>query len=169
MINGTLAKPLTPETSTQVLALSDRSLASTRRLSALLRELLDLTRIRVGQLTLNRQICDLTSIVQESVAQLAAEAAKNGSPISIEANRRVTGSFDSTRISQVIVHLVSNAIKYGNGKPIRVFVGMRESKAVVVVQDHGIGIPANKLPHLFHRYERFEARPINTRLGFRTF
>jgi len=169
MINKLTSKPNTPEISSQIHSLSERSLASTKRLSALLGELLDLTRIRVGKLIVDRQVCDLTSIVQDSVTQLAAEAAKKGSNISIKAVGRVMGTFDSTRMSQVIVNLVSNAIKYGNGQPINVSVEMRGSKAVVAVQDHGIGIPADKLSTLFQKFERVEQDPSIPGLGLGLF
>jgi two-component system, sensor histidine kinase len=158
-------KPSSPESTARVLTLSDQSLASVKRLSTLLGELLDLTRIRIGHFELHHQNCNLTSIVQDSVAQLGAEAAKSGSVISIKTVGPVVGSFDSGRISQVIINLLSNAIKYGQGKPIAISISTQGTKARIAVQDHGMGIPADKLPKLFQRYERFEQDPSISGLG----
>jgi signal transduction histidine kinase len=155
--------------SEQLRALTDRSVGSTKRLSTLLDELLDLTRIRVGHLEIHKQLCSLTSIVQDAAGQLGAEAAKRGSTIMIEPAGAVMGLFDRSRIGQITVNLLSNAIKYGEKKPVWVTIEKRGSKALIIVQDRGRGIAAEKLPKLFQRFERIDQDPSTPGLGLGLF
>jgi signal transduction histidine kinase len=65
------------------------------------------------------------------------------------------GSWDRARIKKVIVSLLSNAIKFAPGKEIEVVVtGDRHGWARLTVEDHGMGIPSERLPHIFGRLER---------------
>jgi signal transduction histidine kinase len=165
MIHQIATKPSTPDTMTKILKLSDQTLGATNRLSNLLEELLDLTRIRVGRLEIHRGFCNLSHIVQDAVVLLGAEAAKRGSAMTINSDRKVEGHFDAIRMSQVVINLLSNAIKYGQGKPITVSVEALNEKARITVQDHGMGISAEKIPMLFQRFERIEQNPSIQGLG----
>lgn len=131
-----------------------RCQAQSRRLRALLEELLDLTRLRLGRLELNRDRCDLSSLVCETSADFAIEAARAGSEIRIHAREPVVGSFDAVRMRQVVTNLLSNAIKYGEGRPIDVSVERSQGLARVTVRDRGNGIPAEEQGRIFDRFER---------------
>lgn len=145
--------------------ISNRSLRAARRLTQLLDELLDLTRLRLGKLEIKRERCDLVPVVFDAVATLGAEAASKGSEIAVRAASSVNGEFDSLRMSQVVTNLVSNAIKYGNGNPIDVWVERQGNRSVVAVKDRGHGIPSDKLAQIFDRFERAEADAAITGLG----
>jgi signal transduction histidine kinase len=70
----------------------------------------------------------------------------------------VLGRWDPLRIEQVIANLLSNACKYGAGKPIEIQVGEEHGRARLSVQDHGIGIPAADRDRIFERFERAASR-----------
>jgi signal transduction histidine kinase len=62
--------------------------------------------------------------------------------------------FDPLRIEQVIANLLTNAIKYGRGKPIEVSVGRADHKVRLAVRDQGIGVPAEEQGRIFDRFTR---------------
>jgi signal transduction histidine kinase len=66
----------------------------------------------------------------------------------------VRGYWDRLRVSQVVTNLVSNAIKYGAGKPILLTFGARGDRAWIQVRDQGIGIDPTDQPQIFERFER---------------
>jgi signal transduction histidine kinase len=141
------------------------SLKLTKRITVLLDELLDLTRLRIGKFQLHREECDLIPIVSEVIAQVSADAARAGSPISLKSNGAVKGEFDSGRLGQVFTNLLSNAIKYGEGKPIEVQVRIHEGRPQILFRDGGIGISPSQQSRIFERFERAEADPGISGLG----
>ena len=64
------------------------------------------------------------------------------------------GNWDRARLDQVVTNLLGNAIKFAPGKSIEIATTAHEDRAHLVVRDHGIGIPADRLPHIFGRFER---------------
>lgn len=142
----------------------DRSMKRTIRL---LDDLLDLSRLSLGKLEIHRERCDLVPIVKEAVNQLIAMTPE-ASVIAIHAPDPTFGEFDQLRVHQAIVNLLSNALKYGDGKPIEVSVRPIEKdgrKAEVSVRDHGIGIAPEQQERIFKRFERVGNDPNITGLG----
>ncbi len=125
-----------------------------RRLSDLVEELLDVSRISTGLLRLEPTEMDLVALTREVVTRYAPQASALGSTLELEAEPSVVGTWDRRRLEQVITNLVTNAIKYGAGKPIRVHVGWEQEQAVVRVVDCGIGIPPDQQPRIFDRFVR---------------
>ena len=68
--------------------------------------------------------------------------------------RPAEGEWDRTRIEQVVTNLLSNAFKYGAGRPIHVEVGLQGKMAVLTVRDEGIGIPIEDQSRIFGPFER---------------
>ena len=124
------------------------------RLSKLVSNLLDVSRITSEQIQLRIVDVDLAAITREVLDQFAAEMARAGCPTELDASRPVMGRWDPLRIEQVIANLLSNACKYGAGKPIRVEVGMAGKLARLSVKDHGIGIAPADRERIFERFER---------------
>jgi len=124
------------------------------RLVALADRLLDVSRITSGRLELAREEADLAALVRDVVARVADEAAEAGCPIRCDAAEPVLAHVDPARVEQVISNLLSNALKYGHGTPIRVAVRAVGERATVEVADGGIGIAAADLTRIFGRFER---------------
>jgi len=133
---------------------SDSSLTQARRLDSLINELMDLTRIKSGQLELHPVRCSLSEITSDYTLAMNMDAAKKGSTISTNINTNIYGIVDPNRMGQVITNLVSNAIKYGEGKPIQVSLNEKNGIAILKVEDHGSGISCDKLEKIFLCYER---------------
>lgn len=124
------------------------------RLGTLIDNLLDISRIRLKQLRLEKSELNLVTIVREIVSRFEDQAELAGSPISVLESGTVRGEWDKIRIEQVITNLISNAIKYGNAKPIEVSVSLDQDTAVLVVQDSGLGISPADQARIFERFER---------------
>jgi signal transduction histidine kinase/PAS domain-containing protein len=125
-----------------------------KKLSELVSDLLDVTRISGGKLRLEFEDVDLATLVREVVARHEPEAARLGSSLALDVQGTVVGRWDRLRLEQVITNLVDNAIKYGAGKPVQVQVQVSDSRAVLCVRDEGIGIAPEYLPRIFGRFER---------------
>jgi signal transduction histidine kinase len=125
-----------------------------RRLAKLVDDLLDVSRITAGRLELERETVDLAGLVREVVERFASDAQRGGSSIAVDAPGPVVGSWDRLRVDQVASNLVSNAIKYGAGRPIEVSVRDGGSAARLVVRDQGIGIAEADQRRIFERFER---------------
>ncbi len=125
-----------------------------RRLSRLVDELLDLGRARSGRLEFVFEPVDLAQVVRDVTARMGPELTKSGSPLSIRVEREALGTWDHSRIDQIVSNLLSNAIRFGLGKPIEVTVETVESSAVLTVTDHGIGIDQDMIEKIFEPFER---------------
>jgi signal transduction histidine kinase len=97
---------------------------------------------------------DLTAVTREVLDQFAAELARAGCATELEAPHPVLGRWDPLRIEQVVANLLSNACKYGAGKPIRISVEVNGDRARLSVRDHGIGIAPADRERIFERFER---------------
>ncbi|MGC4123148.1 MAG: PAS domain-containing sensor histidine kinase [Myxococcales bacterium] len=124
------------------------------RLAKLINDLLDVSRIRAGRLELVLEEVNLGALAREVCDRFFHEANAAGSRIEVDAEAGVVGRWDRGRLDQVLTNLVSNAIKYGAGRPIRVEVAASRRSASVSVRDQGIGIAREHQERIFNRFER---------------
>ncbi|MGK3965851.1 ATP-binding protein [Sorangium sp. So ce118] len=124
------------------------------RLTKLVDDLLDVSRISAGQLAMQLEDVDLSSLARDTAEGFCQELSSVGSCLSLCASEPVVGRWDRFRIEQVLVNLLANAVKYGKGEPITVGVRRRGALAELWVQDHGIGIPREVQDRIFERFER---------------
>ena len=125
------------------------------RLSNLISELLDTTRAQAGRLELKCEEVDLPALVRELAERHRQEAAHAGSTLHVSAPARLTGYWDRSRLEQVVVNLLTNAIKYGEGKSIHVSVKQLDTAAACLeVRDEGMGIEPESLERIFQPFER---------------
>lgn len=121
-----------------------------RRLSALVEDLLDASRIDQGRLELRRERTDLGAVLRE----VAARARPPGR-VAVEAQGMLVGAFDRRRIEQLVGNLVENGLKYSPADATVEVRAWREPTGVrIAVRDHGIGIPTDDLPRVFDRFHR---------------
>ena len=111
------------------------------RLERLIGELLDVSRITAGRLELSRRPVDLCAIVQDVLARYDAEPGARATPIERRGLESVVGAWDASRLDQVVTNLLTNALRYGEGKPIVVCTRRVNDDALLEVEDHGGRIP----------------------------
>ncbi len=144
--------------SAQVSQVVDVAQRQTRRLARLVHELLDISRIRLGRLELNLEEQDLAVVARDMVARTRAELGPTDTVLTVHAEQSVIGRWDRSRLEQVLGNLLTNALRYGQGKPVEVTVRAEEDTACLVVRDRGIGIPPEHLQRIFERFERAASR-----------
>jgi PAS domain S-box-containing protein len=125
----------------------------TRRISALVDELLDVSRMRLGKLDLRTEDLDLAELARQAVEHLHGELARSGSLLRVDLSP-VRGRWDRVRIGQVITNLLVNAAKFGEGNPITLEVSAHGDRARIRVTDRGMGIAPEHLSRVFERFER---------------
>jgi signal transduction histidine kinase len=125
-----------------------------KRLANLVGSLLDVARIDAGKLVLEPAEVDLVEIVRKVIEQFSDELLKAGCTVRLAAAPSLTGWWDSSRLEQVVTNLLSNALKYGAGKPIDVTVEELNGVARLIVHDDGIGITEEDKERIFARFER---------------
>ncbi len=131
-----------------------RATAQIHRLTALINTLLDVTRITSGGLKLSRTQVDFGQLVT-GVLDRFSEAIKScNSEVMFFADQPVIGSWDAIVLEAVVTNLVSNSVKFGQGKPINVMVSREEDVARLTVVDHGMGISQEDQSRIFQRFER---------------
>ena len=138
----------------QVRAYTETASKQIRRLTSLVDELLDVSRIAAGKLDLEREDIDLAVVVREVAARFEAQAARAGSTLSLELPEFLALHLDKLRLEQVISNMLDNAIKYGPGKPIQISLRREQGKVVLAVKDQGIGIAPDQRERIFERFER---------------
>ncbi|MGE3262013.1 MAG: ATP-binding protein [Bacteriovoracia bacterium] len=133
----------------------DNALRQSTKLSSLLDELLDLTRIRLGKLSLQKSEVDVYQLVSEAFDRINALAQKAKIEMAFDCPKGLTGFWDPVRIDQVISNLLTNGIKYGGGSAVTMTVKKAGMDAVVIsVEDRGPGIPHELQDKIFERFER---------------
>jgi signal transduction histidine kinase len=125
-----------------------------RRLARLVDDLLEVSRVTRGQITLRREVVDLNELVGEAVAGLAEAARLQGLDLAVSLWREpVPIHADPVRVEQIVANLLANALKYTpSGGRVTVLVARRNEKASIRVSDDGIGIPADMIARIFEPF-----------------
>ena len=121
------------------------------RMDGLIHQFLDAIRLQQARIELDRRSVDLGALAREVGNRLAPSALP---ALEVEAPAPVVGRWDPARLEHVIAHLLLNAFKFGGGKPVHVRVERNGDRALLSVQDEGIGIAREDQERIFHRFER---------------
>jgi signal transduction histidine kinase len=124
------------------------------RLNRLVDEMLDFSRIAQGRLQLTRERFDLVSALREVVATFETSLAQAGISLELDLPAALEIEADRFRIEQVASNLLSNGVKYGEGKPVRLSLRAVDGETRLVCEDHGIGIAKEDQERIFERFER---------------
>lgn len=122
----------------------------TSRLQALVNDLLDVSRLQTGKMSLNRELFNLGDLIEETIDALQQTSKNQKLIFAKRASIKVNA--DRFRIYQVFTNLITNAIKYSpQGSDIIIEINKEKNKAVVSVQDSGMGIPSSQQRKIFER------------------
>jgi len=140
------------------------------RLSRLVDDMLDISRIRAEKFSLLEEEVDFCSLVTTVLDQLKPQFAQAGydEPILISCEK-VVGFWDPLRIEQVINNLLTNAIRYGEGKPVELEIEAKQDYVRLYVRDQGAGISTEQQQRIFNRFERLTEVHESTGLGLGLF
>ncbi len=131
----------------------NKTLSQVNKLSNLISDLLDVSKIQTGILELNLTNFDLTDFLTDIVDDIQQTSPHH--KIVLMAGKNLIARADKERLEQVIVNILTNAIKYSpNAKEVRIHAGLENGEIVVQIKDDGIGIPADDLDKVFTRFFR---------------
>ncbi|MCD5976674.1 Sensor histidine kinase/response regulator [Pseudomonas savastanoi pv. glycinea] len=150
-------------------AMVDRDERQIQSLIRLIEDMLDVSRIRTGKLSIRTSAFDLAELVSNLLESFSAQIAAAESSVTFKADEPVIGVWDEFRIEQVIANLLTNALRYGARKPIKVRVYAKDGEARVEVHDQGIGISAENQQRIFQQFERVAANHAVHGLGLGLF
>ncbi len=147
---GTLAS-IQPEQFDAMIKRDERQIKAMIRL---IDDMLDVSRMRSGQLSIRPAQVELMNLLERVVSDLSLQAAATGCTLSLAPHPPVQGCWDEFRIEQVVVNLLTNALRYGGGQPVEVSVQYAENVVRIHVRDEGKGIAPQDLERIFEPYER---------------
>ena len=127
----------------------------TTRLTTLVNEIMDFSRMQAGAMPMNPTAFDLTAAVQEIAERISTLVEPKGYTIRFEPDAHHIVEADEKRIGQVIYNLIGNALTYtGEDKTITITQTHTEERVRISIHDTGEGIPQEELPMIWHRYYR---------------
>ncbi|MGK9066771.1 hybrid sensor histidine kinase/response regulator [Stutzerimonas chloritidismutans] len=147
----------------------DKDERQVQSLIRLIDDMLDVSRIRTGKLSIQPTRVDLCHLVANVVENFAPQMEASGCALIFQRPEPVVGIWDEFRIEQVLANLLTNAMRYGAGKPVQVSVGQQGEQAWIEVQDQGIGISQKSLERIFCQFERAEGSERSAGLGLGLF
>ncbi|MBD8682214.1 hybrid sensor histidine kinase/response regulator [Pseudomonas sp. CFBP 13719] len=150
-------------------AMVERDERQIKSLIRLIEDMLDVSRIRTGKLSIRPAQFDLAQLVRNLVDSFAPQVAAADCTISLRADEPVLGIWDEFRIEQVVSNLLSNALRYGGKGPVEVTVYGHNGWARVEVRDHGIGISKENQLRIFQQFERVSGSNVVAGLGLGLF
>ncbi|MEX5664268.1 hybrid sensor histidine kinase/response regulator [Pseudomonas fluorescens] len=150
-------------------AMVDRDERQIKSLIRLIEDMLDVSRIRTGKLSIRPSRFDLVQLVSNLLQNFAAQIEAAETEVSFTAPAPVEGNWDEFRIEQVVTNLLTNALRYGGRSPIQVRVYREGNEARVEVQDRGIGISQENQKRIFQQFERVSAKTVVAGLGLGLF
>ena len=139
------------------------------RLNRLIDDMLDVARINTGKLSLICEPFDLRELVMDSSARLRGTLENVGCTLNVTALDSIHGTWDRFRIEQVLTNLLTNAMRYGSGKPVQIRLTRESGNALIQVQDDGIGIAPDDQARIFDRFERVSSGTGPSGLGLGLF
>ena len=131
----------------------ERDERQVRGLTRLIDDMLDASQIQHGRLSIRRGRCDLGALLRRVVSEVQGQ--HSDVPITLTVDgAELVGEWDEFRLEQVVVNLLTNALRYGAGKPIRVELAQLPGAAAIRVSDLGVGIAPEDRTRVFEQFAR---------------
>lgn len=137
----------------KIVSMLHKSRDSLERIAHLIEDMLDISRITSGKIALRKVEADLGQVATDVFERFKPQFDHLSTPVEITKQSAV-GFFDTYRVEQVIANLLSNALKYGEGKLVEISVEAHSHYLELKVRDRGIGIPESHFQKVFERFER---------------
>ncbi len=131
----------------------------------LINDMNDVSRIQNDKLSIQPDTTNLSRLLHGIVADLTQQAEAAGSRFELDAQADVTGMWDEFRIEQIIINLLTNALRYGDSKTITVTLSANAATAELKVRDQGLGIPSTEQVRIFEKFERGNTKKASEGLG----
>ncbi|MBF5044538.1 PAS domain S-box protein [Aggregicoccus sp. 17bor-14] len=135
------------------------------RLSRLVEDMLDISRIATGRLQMQREAVDLSELTRDVVDRFEQQLTEAGHTLELKLTPGLVGQWDRDRLEQVLANLLTNALKYAPRAPLTVSTQALGDRALLEVQDRGPGIPPEHQHRVFERFERLAAATGVSGLG----
>ncbi len=136
------------------------------KISHLIRDLLDVTRISNGIMILNKQNTDLNEIINRVIQDYSEPIRLAKCTLNLNLGNNVVGLWDKSRLEQVVTNLLTNAFKYAGGTTIKILTTINNGKGFLVIADEGPGILKENFSKIFERYQRINPSANQSGLGF---
>lgn len=128
--------------------------AHLNRITRIVDHILDESIISRGQIPLSPETFNLCEMVERIAGEFRIAAESSDVQVDLEINSEIKGTWDKFKIEQVVMNLLSNALRYGDKKPIIISIGSESNYAIIKVKDHGIGIKPEDQLRIFESFER---------------
>ncbi len=138
----------------KLLKMLESAESQSKRVSKMINDLLNVSLITTGKIELEKEKINLADLTHVVLEQFNERLKKENITISLIEDKEVIGMFDKLRMEQIIINLISNAIRYGQNKPIIVAIQKHNSIGIITVKDEGIGIPVELQQLIFDRFGR---------------
>jgi PAS domain S-box-containing protein len=139
------------------------------RLSRLVEDMLDISRISANRISLDFVPQDLCKLVHDTVERMVPTFEESGAKLEMTVCEPISCTVDPFRIEQVLTNLLTNALKYGRNKTVKVKIESQDNVAVLSVEDQGLGIAKENFERIFDRYERLITASEASGLGLGLF
>lgn len=149
----------------QLRKMIDRDARQLTSMTRLIDDMLDVTRMRSGRLSIQPAPSELMALLQRLVSDFAHQAEASSSSITLQPHSPVHAVWDAFRIEQIIVNLLTNALRYGAGKPVELRVNSSQDQVEIEVIDQGIGITEQDMQRIFDPFERALDNKVAAGLG----
>lgn len=129
---------------------------SADRLSNLIEDMLNVSRIEQGRLKIELKPIDIMPIIEETVKEFKIQADQKNLKLNylLEPNSKSIVEIDKDRLKQVLVNLIGNSIKYTPSGSVEIKIFNREKNLIILIKDTGIGMSAKEREHLFEKFYR---------------
>ncbi len=149
----------------ELMAVLKNSEQQIKWLSLMINDLVDISLITTGKIDLQPEDTDLVNVTNQVKQSFSEVLKRKKYKINISAQSPVVGKWDKVRLEQVITNLFSNAIKYGDGKPINIQIFKSGKDGKFVIKDNGTGISPGEQKSIFDLFKRADPEKYKQGLG----
>lgn len=128
--------------------------------------MLTLSRMQSGAIVIEKKIFDIKEVAEGIILSFKLLKEKDGYQINLDCPSPVMVEADPERMKQVFSNLINNALKFcGEDKVVNVIIRKKGRHGLCQVQDHGVGIPEDELPHIWERYYKASSNMVRSTTG----